>query len=213
MMKKNKPNIPEFSLKENCFYLFSKRTIDIFVSAIALVVIFPLLFLVVAFVHLLSPSHHYPVFFRQKRTGIYGNTFYCYKFRSMKASSLTAKTDRSRVSRFGLFMRKYSIDEVPQFFNVLIGDMSLVGPRPHMLRHTLQYSKLVANYEMRHQVKPGLTGYAQIMGYRGELKELHQMENRIVCDLWYIENRTLVMDLKIIFLTPVSIFKKIKPFK
>ena len=130
----------------------------------------------------------------------------------MKTSSKYAKTDSERISRFGFFMRKYSLDEVPQFFNVLIGDMSLVGPRPHMLRHTLQYADLIADYERRHQVKPGLTGYAQILGYRGELKELRQMEERIICDLWYIENHTLMMDLKIIFLTPISIFKKIKPF-
>jgi len=129
----------------------------------------------------------------------------------MKTSSRYAKTDSERVSRFGLFMRRYSLDEVPQFFNILIGDMSLVGPRPHMLRHTLQYAPLIPGYELRHQVKSGLTGYAQVLGYRGELG-LDKMKKRIECDLWYIKHRSLLIDLKIIFLTPVSIFKQIKPF-
>ena len=198
--------------KGSSFYLFSKRVIDILVSAIMLFLLFSPLFIIICFINLLSSAHRYPVFFCQKRTGLYGKTFNCYKFRSMKTSSKYAQTDSERVSRFGLFMRKYSVDEIPQFFNVLIGNMSLVGPRPHMLRHTIQYANLVANYKSRHRVKPGLTGYAQVLGYRGDLRELRYMEKRIECDLWYIQNRNLFMDLKIIFLTPVSVFKKIKPF-
>jgi putative colanic acid biosynthesis UDP-glucose lipid carrier transferase len=201
-----------FPLKNNAFYSFVKRVIDIFVSAVMLVIIFPPLFLVVCFVNLLSSSHRYPVFFCQKRTGFHGKTFNCYKFRSMKTSSIYAKTDNERVSHFGSFMRKYSLDEVPQFFNVFIGNMSLVGPRPHMLRHTLLYAPLVADYESRHAVKPGLTGYAQVLGCRGELRELRFMEERIASDLQYIRHRSTWLDLKIIFLTPICIFKKIKPF-
>lgn len=212
MIKKQEVYSQYFPLKNNAFYSFVKRAIDIFISAILLVLLFPPLFLVVCFVNLLSSSHRYPIFFCQKRTGFHGKTFNCYKFRSMKTSSVYARTDNERVSRFGSFLRKYSLDEIPQFFNVLRGDMSLVGPRPHMLRHTLQYAPLVTDYELRHAVKPGLTGYAQVLGCRGELKELCYMENRIAADLQYIRHRSTCVDLKIIFLTPICIFKKIKPF-
>jgi len=211
MMTKSDIYVQNFPLKENFFYLFSKRVIDILVSVVVLFLFFLPLFFVVCFINLLSSAHRYPIFFSQKRTGLHGKTFTCYKFRSMKTSSKYAKTDSERVSRFGLFIRKYSLDEVPQFFNVFIGDMSLVGPRPHMLRHTLYYGKLIPEYKLRHRVKPGLTGYAQMLGYRGDL-ELSEMKKRIDCDLWYIQNRNLFMDLKIIFLTPVSVFKKITPF-
>ena len=213
MTTKNNICSREFPPEGNSVYLFSKRVVDVCVSLLMLVLFFPPLFIVVSSVNLLLSSHRYPVFFKQKRTGFHVKTFNCYKFRSMKTSSKYAKTDSERVSRFGSFIRKYSLDEVPQFFNVLIGQMSLVGPRPHMLRHTVMYSALIPDYNDRHAIKPGVTGYAQILGYKGELKELHQMEKRIECDLWYIKNRNLLMDLKIIFLTPVSIFKNIKPFE
>ena len=106
---------------------------------------------------------------------------------------------------FGNFMRKTNIDELPQFFNVLKGNMSIVGPRPHMLKHTEEYSKIIDKYMVRHFCKPGITGYAQVTGFRGETKEVWQMEERIKRDIWYIENWSFALDLKIIFLTAKSI--------
>lgn len=184
----------------------SKRLFDIAFSTVMLLFIFPVLFIVVALVNLVSSHHRYPIFFKQKRTGLHGKTFYCYKFRSMKlnqhAHSKQAEVNDPRVTKFGFFLRKYSLDEIPQFYNVLIGNMSVVGPRPHMLRHTVEYSSLIPRYMERHLVKPGITGYAQITGYRGETKQLHQMEGRVQRDLWYIQNRSLWLDLKIIVFTP-----------
>ena len=115
----------------------------------------------------------------------------------------TTKHD-PRKTRFGTFLRKTSIDELPQFYNVWKGEMSIVGPRPHMLKHTKDYSALVNKYMLRHTVKPGITGWAQVSGYRGETKELWQMEKRVECDVWYAENWNFMLDIKIIFKTVVN---------
>ena len=117
------------------------------------------------------------------------------------ADTKQAEANDSRISRFGSFLRKYNIDELPQFFNVLFGDMSVVGPRPHMLKHTDQYSELINHYRVRHYVKPGVTGWAQVNGYRGLTDELWKMEKRVEFDMDYLKNWNFYWDLKIIFLT------------
>ena len=139
-----------------------------------------------------------------------GKDFYCLKFRSMHvnkdADRLQATKDDPRKYPFGNFMRKANIDELPQFWNVLRGDMSIVGPRPHMLAHTEQYSQLIDKYMVRHFVKPGVTGWAQVTGFRGETKELWQMEGRVKRDIWYMEHWSIWLDIRIIWLTIKTIF-------
>ena len=141
----------------------------------------------------------------QERSGENGQTFRCIKFRSMRvnadADRVQATRDDPRKTRFGDFLRRSSIDELPQFINVLRGDMSIVGPRPHMLQHTEQYSKLINKYMVRHLIKPGITGWAQVTGYRGETHSLSQMEGRVRRDIWYLENWSLLLDIRIIFMT------------
>lgn len=186
-----------------------KRVVDIVVSGIFLLTLFPLIFIVVSIGILISSSG--PIFFKQKRTGYNGRTFTMLKFRSMKvnvyADTLQATVDDPRKTKFGDFLRRTSIDELPQFINVLKGDMSLVGPRPHMELHTEQYSKLIDGYFVRHLCKPGLTGYAQVNGCRGETKTVEEMADRVRYDIWYIENWSLLLDMKIILKTMIQIFK------
>ncbi len=126
---------------------------------------------------------------------------------NVDADKLQATANDPRITRIGHFLRKTSLDELPQIFNILKGDMSFVGPRPHMLKHTRDYSAIIEKYMVRHFVKPGLTGWAQINGYRGETRELWQMEKRVEYDIWYIENWNILLDLKIIFLTFVLLLK------
>ena len=188
-----------------------KRLLDIVFSFLCLMFTALLLPFIVLVIKRQSPG---PVFFRQLRTGIDGKDFYCYKFRSMHvnddADRLQATEDDPRKFPFGDFMRKTNIDELPQFWNVLIGDMSIVGPRPHMLAHTEQYDKLIDKYMVRHFVKPGITGWAQVTGFRGETRELWQMEGRVERDIWYIQHWSLWLDLRIIWLTFKTIFKRDK---
>ncbi len=186
---------------------FVKRTFDIMASLVFLIptaIMFPFIW---AIIKIQSPG---PIFFRQKRTGLDGKDFEMLKFRSMHvnkdADKLQATKDDPRKYPFGNFMRKSNIDELPQFLNVLKGDMSFVGPRPHMLLHTEQYSQLIDKYMVRHFVKPGLTGWAQVTGFRGETKELWQMEGRVKRDIWYIENWSIWLDIRIIWLTAKTIF-------
>jgi putative colanic acid biosynthesis UDP-glucose lipid carrier transferase len=152
-----------------------------------------------------------PIFFKQKRTGENGIDFYCYKFRTMcvnqDADSKQATKDDSRVTKIGAFMRKTNLDEMPQFFNVFIGNMSIVGPRPHMLKHTEMYSKLIDQYMIRHFAKPGITGWAQVTGFRGETQRLEEMEGRVKRDVWYIENWSFFLDVRIIFMTVFNMFR------
>lgn len=184
-----------------------KRCFDILVSTIILICLLPLLPIVSLIILVQSPG---PIFFRQKRTGINGHDFMCYKFRSMHvnkdADKLQATADDPRKFPFGSIMRKYNIDELPQFWNVLIGNMSIVGPRPHMLKHTEQYSQLIKKYMVRHFVKPGITGWAQVTGFRGETKELWQMEERVKRDIWYMEHWSIWLDFRIIWMTVKNMF-------
>jgi putative colanic acid biosynthesis UDP-glucose lipid carrier transferase len=180
-----------------------KRAIDIIISFIFLITLFPVIYLVLGIlIKLSSPG---PIVFLQERTGLKGEKFNCYKFRSMKcnneAHAKQATSDDERKTRIGDFIRRTDLDELPQFINVFIGDMSIVGPRPHMLLHTHQYSQLINKYMVRHFVKPGITGWAQINGFRGEINKLEEMEGRIKKDIWYLENWSLALDMKIIIKT------------
>ena len=184
-----------------------KRAFDIVVSLIALLLtglLFPLIYLIIK---IQSPG---PIFFQQLRTGLDGRDFLCYKFRSMHvnrdADRVQATKDDPRKFPFGNLMRKANIDELPQFWNVLRGSMSVVGPRPHMLAHTEMYSRLIDKYMVRHFVKPGVTGWAQVTGYRGETRELWQMEGRVRRDIWYMEHWSIWLDIRIIWLTVKTIF-------
>lgn len=152
-----------------------------------------------------------PIFFKQKRSGEAGKEFWCYKFRSMRVNkdsdTMQATKNDPRKTKLGNFLRKSNIDELPQFINVLLGSMSVVGPRPHMLKHTEEYSKLVDKYMVRHLIKPGITGWAQINGFRGETKELWQMEGRVERDIWYLEHWTFMLDLYIIYKTVKNLIR------
>jgi len=152
-----------------------------------------------------------PVFFVQLRSGKNNRSFRCYKFRSLKvnkeADSRQVTRDDNRFTRLGKFIRKTNIDELPQFFNVLLGNMSIVGPRPHMLKHTEMYSELLNQYMVRHFLKPGITGWAQVNGYRGETQTVIQMENRVEHDIWYLENWSLWLDIKIVYMTIINSIK------
>ena len=188
---------------------FVKRSADVFFSGLFLVTLFPLVWLVCAIgIKLSSPG---PVFFKQKRTGYEGKEFWCYKFRSMHASAdadtKQAVKGDSRVFPFGEFLRKSSIDELPQFINVFRGDMSIIGPRPHMIHHTDIYSDLIGDYMIRHLAKPGITGWAQVNGCRGETKELSEMKDRVEKDIWYIEHWSVELDVSIFLQTVWQILR------
>ena len=152
-----------------------------------------------------------PLLFKQKREGINGKEFVCYKFRSMRINMLADKVHATkndfRVTKIGAFLRKTSMDELPQFVNVLLGDMSVVGPRPHLESLSLEYQKEVDDYLKRHIVKPGITGLAQVSGYRGEIKNQSDIKNRIRFDIFYIENWSFYLDIKIIIKTIFNVFK------
>ena len=185
---------------------FLKRLFDIMLSGIFLVTVFPVIYLIVGtIIKLTSPG---PVFFKQMRTGLNGREFKCYKFRSMRvndeADKKQATVDDPRKTKFGNFLRRSNIDELPQFINVFRGEMSIVGPRPHMLAHTETYARLIDKYMVRHFIKPGVTGWAQTHGFRGETKELSQMEGRVQSDIWYMEHWTILLDLYIIYKTIVN---------
>ena len=184
-----------------------KRIFDVVFSGLFLVTVFPFVYLIVgSIIKLTSPG---PVFFKQMRTGLNGVDFVCYKFRSMKvndeADSKQATADDPRKTRFGDFLRRSNIDELPQFINVFKGDMSIVGPRPHMLAHTETYARLIDKFMVRHFIKPGVTGWAQTHGFRGETRELSQMEERVKADIWYMEHWTMLLDIYIIYKTVANV--------
>ena len=185
-----------------------KRIFDIVFSFCFLVVLFPALYVIFGILIKLSSSG--PIIFKQRRTGIYGKSFDCYKFRSMKlnkdADTKQAEKDDPRTTKIGQFLRHYNLDEIPQFYNVLIGDMSVIGPRPHMIKHTELYSSFIDKYMVRHLIKPGITGWAQVNGYRGETITTEQMEGRVRCDVWYLENWSFILDLKILITTILNMF-------
>ncbi|WP_224485301.1 undecaprenyl-phosphate glucose phosphotransferase [Robertkochia aurantiaca] len=205
--------LPILSLRdiplENSINYVLKRSFDIFFSL--LVVVFVLSWLtplVALLIRLESPG---PVFFRQYRNGINSKEFACLKFRSMAVNTDSDKQQATkgdmRVTRIGRFIRKTSIDELPQFYNVLFGQMSIVGPRPHMVLHTKQYSQMVDKYMVRHFVKPGITGLAQVRGYRGEIESDTDIINRVKFDIFYLENWSMALDLKIMVQTVLNVFK------
>lgn len=204
--------VPVMSIRSNplnnIFNRFIKRLFDFVVSTIVLVLSPIVLIPVGIAIKLSSPG---PIFFKQKRTGLRGKDFYCYKFRTMKvnkeADTKQATKEDPRKTKLGDFLRKTSIDELPQFYNVWKGEMSIVGPRPHMLKHTKDYSALIDKYMLRHIIKPGITGWAQVNGYRGQTDYLWQMEKRVEYDVWYAENWNFFLDLKIIFLTVWNVFR------
>lgn len=180
-----------------------KRMFDLVFSFFVIVLVLSWLVPIIAL--LIKLNSKGPVFFVQLRSGRDNKSFRCFKFRTLRVNKeadvkQVTKND-SRITRLGRFMRKSNIDELPQFFNVLIGNMSIVGPRPHMLRHTEDYSQLLNEYMVRHFVKPGVTGWAQVHGYRGEIKQKEQLRKRIEHDIWYLENWRLWLDIRIIFLT------------
>ena len=206
-------SIPLLSIRneplQSPFNRIMKRAFDIVFSVLVLIFCYPPLYIIAGL--LIKISSPGPVLFKQKRTGIYGEIFECYKFRTMminrEADSKQAVKDDPRTTKTGNFLRRTNLDEFPQFVNVVLGDMSVVGPRPHMLAHTELYSQLVDKYMVRHLVKPGITGWAQITGYRGETKTLEQMEGRVKRDVWYLENWSFFLDLKIIFVTIINMFR------
>lgn len=176
-----------------------KRLFDIFFSSLVIVFIFPVIYPLIALA--IRADSKGPVIFKQLRPGKRNKLFECYKFRTMYVNDDTerqATKEDSRITRVGSFLRKNSLDELPQFFNVLIGNMSVVGPRPNLISQLNEYSKLVEKYRVRHFVTPGITGYAQVNGYRGETKEVELMAKRVKYDVLYMENWSFMLDIKII---------------
>lgn len=187
-----------------------KRAFDATAAATMIVLISPLLLLVAALIKLDSKG---PVLFKQRRNGFNGSTFAIYKFRSMRVledgDTIKQATQADpRVTRIGRWLRQTSIDELPQLFNVLRGDMSLVGPRPHAVAHNTEYQQIVANYAFRHHVKPGITGWAQVSGFRGETQTVDSMAKRVEHDLWYINHWSFWLDLRIMLKTVTSAFRQ-----
>mgnify|MGYP005624653963 CR=1 FL=1 len=195
-----------FDFTEN-FYI--KRIFDIIFSL--LVSLFLLSWLIPILWILVKLESKGPLIFKQNREGLNGDEFVCYKFRSMKINAAANKVHTTkndvRVTKIGALLRKTSMDELPQFFNVLLGDMSIVGPRPHLESLSLEYQKDVEDYLKRHIVKPGITGLAQISGYRGEIKKKSDIKNRVRLDIFYIENWSFFLDIKIIIQTILNVFK------
>jgi Undecaprenyl-phosphate glucose phosphotransferase len=183
----------------------AKRFFDLSLAMAGLLTLLPLMLVTALLIKLDSRG---PVFFLQNRNGFNGQAFNIVKFRTMHVLEdgpviLQATRNDPRVTRLGRWLRKSSIDELPQLFNVIRGDMSLVGPRPHASSHNSEYEKLIANYAFRHHVRPGLTGWAQVNGYRGETRQIEQMERRVEHDLWYINNWSPLLDLRIVLQTVV----------
>ena len=183
-----------------------KRLFDIVFSCFVLVFIFPIIYIIVAVFTLLDSG--FPIFYKQSRNGVYGNQFDCLKFRTMKPSKdndvKTTIVGDSRVTSFGKILRKTSLDELPQFINVLKGDMSVVGPRPHMIAVDDHYNKIIDQYKLRHYVKPGITGLAQVRGYRGEVNTDRDMELRIMADIYYVKNWSFGKDILIVIETAIK---------
>ena len=194
---------------ENLENRFKKRLFDIIVSSFAIVFVLSWLYPILAI--LIKIQNPGPVLFKQLRSGRDNKPFWCFKFRSMKmndaSNHLQASLNDDRITSIGKFMRRTSLDEFPQFFNVLFGHMSVIGPRPHMLSHTEQYRKIIDKYMIRQFLKPGISGWAQINGFRGETKELSKMEERVEHDIWYMENWSVMLDVKVIFFTIINVFK------
>jgi lipopolysaccharide/colanic/teichoic acid biosynthesis glycosyltransferase len=188
-------------------YSLTKRTLDLAVASIGLFILSPFLLIIAL---LIKAETSGPAIFKQRRRGLHGGTFSIWKFRTMSVQEdgptmEQARRGDHRVTRIGYLLRRSSIDELPQLLNVIRGEMSLVGPRPHPLALDDKNRTLISKYDLRHGAKPGITGWAQINGCRGECSELRQMQARIDHDLWYIRNQSLLLDLRIVFRTILSL--------
>jgi putative colanic acid biosynthesis UDP-glucose lipid carrier transferase len=186
-----------------------KRIMDEALAALGLVLLLPFFAVIALAIRLESPG---PAMFQQVRVGFNGRPFRIFKFRTMSTMDdgpvvVQATRNDKRITRLGALLRKLSIDELPQLLNVLHGEMSLVGPRPHALAHDSEYDRLIATYAIRHKMKPGITGWAQVNGFRGETRELGMMERRVENDVWYIEYWSLWLDLRILLLTVVRVLR------
>ncbi len=209
--------IPALSMCETPLFGYraiAKRATDVLISSVALVLAAPLMIAIAILVWLSSPG---PIIFRQRRYGLNGEEIIVYKFRTMTvtedgATIVQAKKADPRTTRVGQFLRRYSLDELPQLINVLEGPMSLVGPRPHAVAHNEMYRKLIKGYMVRHKVKPGITGLAQVNGLRGETQTIAQMEARVRYDLEYLRNWSLGLDMEILAKTAVRVFNDAKAF-
>ncbi len=205
--------LPILSLRDiplhNPINAFIKRTFDVIFSIVMIFGV--LIWLGPILAILISLESRGPIFFVQKRSGLDNREFQCFKFRTMAmnadADRVQAGKNDMRVTAIGKFLRRTSIDELPQFYNVLFGNMSVVGPRPHMLKHTDEYASKVDKYMVRHFVKPGITGLAQVRGYRGEIEKDSDIQNRIKFDIFYIENWSFLLDMKIMVQTVLMMFK------
>lgn len=188
---------------------FKKRMFDLIFSIMVIFFVLSWLYPIIAI--LIKLQSKGPVLFKQERSGINDQPFWCYKFRSMRmnvdSNKKQATRGDSRITPIGKFLRKSSLDEMPQFFNVFLGDMSVVGPRPHMLSHTEEYRTIINQYMVRQFVKPGITGWAQVNGYRGETKEDSAMQKRVEHDIFYLEHWSSVFDIQIIFMTMINVFR------
>lgn len=188
---------------------FKKRAFDILFSGAVILFVLSWLYPLIAL--LIKMQSKGPVLFKQLRSGRNDEPFWCYKFRSMKVNhdsdKKQATKDDDRITPIGKFLRKSSLDELPQFFNVFMGNMSVVGPRPHMLKHTEEYKAIINQFMVRHFLKPGITGWAQVNGFRGETKEDGAMQKRVQHDIWYLENWTAMLEIKIIFMTVINMIK------
>jgi putative colanic acid biosynthesis UDP-glucose lipid carrier transferase len=206
-------DLPVLAVCETPFYGFNgliKRVSDYLLASVILLLIAPLLIAIAIGVKLSSPG---PILFKQRRYGVDGRKIVVYKFRTMTVAEdgdvvRQATKNDSRITRFGAFLRKTSLDELPQFINVLQGRMSVVGPRPHAVAHNEMYRKLIRGYMIRHKVKPGVTGLAQVNGFRGETETVEKMKARIDYDLAYLRNWSLLLDLRIILKTLVVVLQK-----
>ena len=200
---------PRYEPLQDAYNRLVKRIFDIIFSCLVLVFILSWLYPVLAL--LIKRESRGPVLFKQLRTGKKNKSFWCYKFRSMQintsSDSQQARKNDARVTRIGKFMRRTSLDEMPQFFNVLLGEMSVVGPRPHMISHTEGFNDQISNYMVRHFVKPGITGLAQVSGHRGEIKKVSDIKRRVDADIDYLQNWSLIKDIKICFLTVFNTLK------
>lgn len=194
---------------ENLLNQILKRSFDLLFSLIVILFILSWLYPLVAIIQKLTSKGS--VLFIQKRSGIDNKVFSCLKFRTMyendQANEMGTLDNDPRITPFGKFLRKSRIDELPQFINVLFGEMSVVGPRPHMLKHTEEYSKLIDAFLVRQYVKPGITGWAQTTGYIDESRKLEEMQDKVKNDIYYIENWSFLLDMRIIFLTIYNVFK------
>jgi putative colanic acid biosynthesis UDP-glucose lipid carrier transferase len=192
------------------YYATLKRTMDIIVSMIFILLVMSWLFPIIAI--LIKLTSKGPVFFIQKRTGYKGLEFDCFKFRTMRvndeADTKQATDNDKRITWVGKYLRLTHLDETAQFFNVLLGDMSIIGPRPHMLYHTNYYSQFIPYYNLRHEAVPGMTGMAQIKGYIGEINIERELRKRIQWDIYYLKHRSIWMDVNIIFTTFAQVITK-----